>query len=72
MLIKSACFSLCFCYSWISHPFLVVVFMVYVPAGFRYLGRRDLVAGHLAGIQQELSSVYFILAMIIYVVEYDL
>jgi len=45
MLIKCACFPLCLCYGWISHPFLVVVFMVSVPVGYRYLGRGDLVAG---------------------------
>ena len=42
-------YFLIICYGWISHPFLVVVFMVSVPVGYRYLGRGDLVAGRLDG-----------------------
>jgi len=30
-------------------PFLVVVFMVSVPVGYKYLERGDLVVGHLEG-----------------------
>ena len=65
------CF-LIICYGWISHPFLVVVFMVSVPVGYIYLGRRDLVAGRLAGYDGNCLSSILFLAMIRYVVEYEL
>jgi len=46
------------CYDVYSHPFVAIVFMVFVPIGCRYLERGALVARRLIGGDEDLIMLF--------------